>query len=66
MQVSTPSQSRPGRGVYEVPKAVINRMINQFDEVVHDATIELFCRGCTVGLVRIRFSMLMRCQTLEE
>ncbi|XP_017038175.1 uncharacterized protein Ppi1 [Drosophila kikkawai] len=55
-----------GRGCYEVPKAVINRMVNQFDEIVHDANIELTCRCCTVGLVHIRFSMIMRCQTLKE
>ncbi|XP_020811592.1 uncharacterized protein LOC110186668 [Drosophila serrata] len=55
-----------GRGCYDVPRAVINRMVNQTDEIVHDANIELTCCGCTVGLVHIRFSMLMRCQTLKE
>ncbi|KAH8247430.1 hypothetical protein KR038_004116 [Drosophila bunnanda] len=55
-----------GRGCYDVPRAVIIRMVNEMEEIVHDANIELTCCGCTVGLVHIRFSMLMRCQTLKE
>ncbi|KAH8246934.1 hypothetical protein KR032_004400 [Drosophila birchii] len=55
-----------GRGCYDVPRAVIRRMVNDLKETVHDASIELTCCGCTVGLVQIRFSMSMRCQTLKE
>ncbi|KAH8278796.1 hypothetical protein KR018_009749 [Drosophila ironensis] len=53
------------RGCYIPPDAVIHRMITQFNEVVHDAEVELTCKGCTVGLCRIRFSMVMSCPTLE-
>ncbi|KAH8383434.1 hypothetical protein KR009_008595, partial [Drosophila setifemur] len=55
-----------GRGCYFPPRAMIVRMMNEFSEIVHDAKVELTCRGCTVGMCSIRFSMLMRCQTLKE
>ncbi|XP_017131834.1 uncharacterized protein LOC108149001 [Drosophila elegans] len=54
------------RGCYFPPAAVVNRMINEFTEIVHDANVELTCKGCTVGLINIRFAMQMRCQTIKE
>ncbi|XP_041675291.1 uncharacterized protein LOC108111451 [Drosophila eugracilis] len=54
------------RGCYFPPAAVVHRMVNEFDEIVHDANVELTCKGCTVGLVNIRFSMKMSCQTIKE
>ncbi|EDV53110.1 uncharacterized protein LOC6554223 [Drosophila erecta] len=54
------------RGCYFPPAAVVSRMINEFDEIVHDANVELTCKGCTVGIMNIRFAMQMRCQTLKE
>ncbi|XP_017008876.2 uncharacterized protein Ppi1 [Drosophila takahashii] len=54
------------RGCYFPPAAVVNRMINEFEEIVHDAQVELTCKGCTVGLLNLRFAMQMRCQTLKE
>ncbi|XP_016951444.1 uncharacterized protein LOC108025454 [Drosophila biarmipes] len=54
------------RGCYFPPAAVVNRMINEFEEIVHDAHVELTCKGCTVGLLNLRFAMQMRCQTLKE
>ncbi|KAH8417897.1 hypothetical protein KR222_007852, partial [Zaprionus bogoriensis] len=54
-----------GRGCYVLPESVILRMINTFEEVVHTANVELTCKGCTVGMVTVRLSMLMQCQNID-
>lgn len=49
-----------------LPEAIIQRMVNTMEEVVHTANVEILCKGCTVGLATVRLSMRMMCQKLDQ
>ncbi|ALC46248.1 Ppi1, partial [Drosophila busckii] len=55
-----------GHGCYILPEAVLLRIVNSFQEVVHTGNVMLTCKGCTVGMATVRLSMQMRCQTLPD